>query len=265
MTYTCSTFYALQPLSSERRQQLLQALRDWPGDDVPLNGMVLVAADGINATVAGSEATVQSIEQWLAGQLPLSTIKRSQSAIRPYRRWKVVERREVVTSKVVGEAGTEAPGTHLTPAQWHQMLSQENVLLLDVRNDYEVALGTFPGARNPRTGKFSEMEAFVDSLEVPTDQKILAFCTGGIRCEKAVPYLRSRGYSEVYQLDGGILNYLQAYPQGHFEGECFVFDERVALDGQLQPTVRFTRCSACGQPIPKQSVCSCGHPAPGES
>ena len=246
MNYQVSTFYALTPLSQAEIDQVLTTLQKWePGQPV-LNGMVLVAPDGVNATLAGAAETLQAIESWLAERMPLSTIKRSQSPFAPFRRWKVVRRRETVTSGAVGQTGT--PARHLSPQEWHEMLQRPDILLLDVRNDYEIRLGTFRGAVDPGTSSFTRFADYVASLDVPKDRPILTFCTGGIRCEKAAPYIKAQGFTEVYQLDGGILNYMERYPNGFFEGECFVFDDRVALDQNLQPSELYRRCPECRQP-----------------
>ncbi|MFN8606739.1 MAG: rhodanese-like domain-containing protein [Vulcanimicrobiota bacterium] len=246
MSYHVCTFYALAPLDEAAISEILERLRAWEPGEPALNGMVLVAPDGVNATLAGSAESLRAIENWLAGRLPLSTIKRSRSPIAPFRRWKVVRRRETVTSGEVGQQGAAAQ--HLSPARWHEMLQQPDVFVIDVRNDYEIRLGTFRGAVDPKTSTFTRFADYVAGLDLPKDKPILTFCTGGIRCEKAAPYLAAQGYSQVYQLDGGILNYLEQFPHGLFEGECFVFDERVALDQNLEPTRRYRRCPQCGQP-----------------
>ncbi len=246
MNYRVSTFYALTPLSDGEIEKVLERLQGWEPGEPPLNGMVLVAPDGLNATLAGSAETLQAIESWLAELMPLSTVKRSHSPFAPYRRWKVVRRRETVTSGVIGQSGPSA--RHLSPSAWHEMLQRPDILLLDVRNDYEIRLGTFRGAVDPGTSSFTQFADYVAGLNVPKNQPVLTFCTGGIRCEKAAPYLKAQGFSEVYQLDGGILNYMEHYPNGFFEGECFVFDDRVALDQEMQPSARYRRCPECGQP-----------------
>lgn len=259
MTYQVCTFYGLAPQSSEDIEVILETLQTWAPGEPPLNGMVLVAPDGVNATLAGDTDTLTAIETWLADRMPLSTIKRSQSPFAPFRRWKVVRRRETVTSGPIGQSGE--PARHLSPAEWHEMMQRPEVMLLDVRNDYEIRLGTFRGAVDPQTNSFTEFADYVSKLDLPKSQPILTFCTGGIRCEKAAPYLKAQGFSEVYQLDGGILNYIEHYPEGFFEGECFVFDDRVALDQNLQPTVRYRRCPECGQPGGEPCL-YCGTPQP---
>lgn len=253
MSYLVSTFYALKALDEAEQQSMLHELQHWPSGEPPLKGMVLVAPDGLNATVAAGEDTVKALESWLGQRLPLSAIKRSRSPVAPFRRWKVVRRRETVTSGVVG--GQTGDAGRLSPREWHEKMLSGGVTLIDVRNDYEIRLGTFTGALDPGTANFSQFADFVTQLAVPKDQPILTFCTGGIRCEKAAPYLAAQGYTQVFQLDGGILNYLEHYPEGFFEGECFVFDERVALDTHLRPTTRYLRCPRCGQPGPPDFDC----------
>lgn len=244
---TCSAFYALQPLEPEQRREILEVLQGWPSTEPPLKGLVIVAPDGVNATVAGPNETVRGIEEWLSQRLALSEIKRSTCAEPPFGKWKVVERRETVTSGPIGHA-PPVQATHLSPEQFHEALMSEKVTVIDVRNRYEVRLGTFRGALDPGTDTFTDFARYIDKAGLPKDEKILTFCTGGIRCEKAVPYLKARGFTNVYQLSGGILHYLEHYPEGFFEGECFVFDERVAVDTHLQPTRRYRRCPECGQP-----------------
>jgi len=254
--YEVSSFYALTPLPPEQIESLLTRLQDWPLGDPPLRGLVLLAPDGLNATIAGSEQTVAQLEDWLRGLFPLSRCKRSRCQDAPFRRWKVVTRRETIASGRIAEETASIQTTgHLSADEWHNKLQNEQVVVIDVRNDYEVALGKFSGALDPKTSKFSEFVDFVAQLQLPKEQPILTYCTGGIRCEKAVPYLKAQGYQNVYQLEGGILNYLEHHPHGFFEGECFVFDDRVALDQELQPTRRYLRCPDCGQPGPDTFPC----------
>lgn len=256
MNYTVASFYALSPLPQEVQGELRQVLQDWPSPELPLRGTVLVAPDGINATIAGPETVVEAMIAWLRERLPLSRIKLSRCQQPPFRHWRVSPRRETVTSGPIGKVALEqGQGTHLSPQEWHSMLEQPGVTVIDVRNDYEIELGRFRGALDPQTHKFTEFVEFVDNLQAPKDQPLLTYCTGGIRCEKAVPYLRQQGFTRVYQLEGGILHYLEHFPDGYFEGECFVFDDRVALDGQLQPSTRYSKCPVCGQPHLEPGSC----------
>ena len=259
VNYHVSAFYSLQSLSEEQRRAWAEELRSWCEPD--LNGSVILAPDGVNATVAGLPATLERLEEWFRARLGAIDFKHSTSEIRPFRRWRVQLRRETVTcGSIAAQQG--APATHLTPEEWHQALQEEGVVVVDVRNDYEVLIGKFRGAIDPATQKFSDFADFVARAGWRPDQKILTYCTGGIRCEKAVPYLKELGYQQVYQLQGGILAYLEKFPQGAFEGDCFIFDDRVALNGELKPSGRFGRCSVCGQPGPPDGSPgpSCRHP-----
>jgi UPF0176 protein len=144
---------------------------------------------------------------------------------------------------------SEGVNHHLSPAEWNQVLKTENdFVMIDTRNWYETQIGTFKGALDPKTEQFTEFPEFVEKQKIPQDKKMLIFCTGGIRCEKGILELQRRGYKNVYQLEGGILNYLKEYPNDQFEGECFVFDHRVALDQNLQPSTKYGLCPHCGQP-----------------
>ena len=254
MSYAVAACYSLQPLSPSRQQQLQERLRVWPAGEPALCGTILVAPDGLNINLAASPETAHSLLDWLSEQVELSSIKWSQCCEPPFRFWRVVLKRETITS------GGLPPGalhdtTHLSPQEWHEHLQKAGVQLLDVRNDYEIGVGKFQGAIDPKTQKFTEFAERLPQLGLDPERPLYTYCTGGIRCEKAVPFLQKMGFAEVYQLEGGILNYLEHYPEGHFEGECFVFDERVALTAQLQPTQNFRRCGQCGQPYPEQSPC----------
>jgi UPF0176 protein len=249
-----------------------------------LCGTFILAPDGVNVNAAGSSEAVDHLERWatehiltqfreqiVGGCTSLGTVyfKRSRFDQVPFLRWKVQIRQETITSGVMGDAPLAmAQSTHLTPSEWNDKLERfadlqsaetqpgdRRPLVLDTRNDYEYALGTFRGAVNPNTRNFTEFVDYISKLEIDQETEILAFCTGGIRCEKAVPYLKSLGYKNVYQLEGGILGYLESYPNGYFEGDCFVFDQRVAVDGTLEPSRRYSRCQTCGQPYPTEAAC----------
>ena len=182
--------------------------------------------------------------------------KRSRSWLRPFRRWKVALRPQAVS------AGSWSPGfastseSHLDPAAWQARFQKGDALVLDVRNDYEAKVGYFPGAVQPMTRNFADLEEFVKSWDVPKDTTILTYCTGGIRCEKAVPLLQRAGFQEVYQLHGGILSYFEQFGQGHYQGECYVFDERVAVGADLLPATKWTHCPVCGDAVSADSPCS---------
>lgn len=253
--YQVAAFYALAELDATRRQQLREEILGWKTQDASLRGLVIVAPDGLNATVSSSRELKTAIDS-LARTLPLSTVKWSRCPQAPFKRWKVVDRRETITTGLPsGPAPAPVQTTHLSPEQWHRMLEEREVTLLDTRNQYEIRLGRFRQALDPETDHFSQFFTSDRVLELPRDRPLLTYCTGGIRCEKAVPWLLEQGFSEVYQLEGGILHYLEHFPQGHFEGDCFVFDERVALNGSLEPAPDYHRCLHCGQPRKNQDPC----------
>ncbi|HEY2847331.1 MAG TPA: rhodanese-like domain-containing protein [Pyrinomonadaceae bacterium] len=201
-----------------------------------VRGTIIIAEEGYNGMICGSSgavsAFVDAVEQILETTLP---VKRSFNEAAPFRRFDVKIKPEIVTLKrpVDISLGT---GTHVTPDEWNDIIADPETLVLDARNDYEYATGTFKNAINPRTSKFSDLPEFVsENLDPERHKRVAMFCTGGIRCEKFAPYMKGLGFEEVYQLDGGILKYLETIPtdESLWEGECFVFDERVSVDHQL--------------------------------
>ena len=166
-------------------------------------------------------------------------------------------RPEIVTLDAPGMVPDSTQHRHLSPEKWNEVLKNEkDFVLLDTRNWYEVRIGTFKNAVDPKIEQFTELPEFVTEQAYPKDQKMLIFCTGGIRCEKAILDLEKRGYENVYQLEGGILNYLEKFPNDQFEGECFVFDGRVAVDQDLAPSQIYKLCPHCGQPSEVTITCA---------
>jgi UPF0176 protein len=238
-----------------------------------LFGLVILAEEGCNGTVSGSFEAVSFFEQSLPILFPpdpsrsasLSdcewSFKRAYAIKPPFKDFRVKIREEIVTTKKSLPASESR--NHLSPVEWQHILQTEpDVVLLDVRNKYETQIGSFRGALDPQTDNFSEFPDAVRDLGISKDRKVLMYCTGGIRCEKAQVELEQQGYSQVYQLHGGILNYLEQFPHRNFEGECFVFDGRVAVDQNLNPTSKWLLCPHCGQPGNVDIVCGfCGEPA----
>lgn len=223
-----------------------------------LTGLLVMGTEGVNATVAGSSQTIEKLRALLADLFPSVQItpKLSYAEQMPFPRFKVDVRPEIITTKDLSICHEESAGTHLTPQQWHEMLEQDpDVLIVDTRNDYETEIGVFEGAVDPQIKKFSDFQTWVEENNLPKDKKILMYCTGGIRCEKAVPEVKRLGYERVYQLEGGILKYLEEYPDGFFKGECFVFDHRVAVDGKLAPSKTYKLCPHCGNPAKEHISC----------
>jgi len=246
-----ATFYqftALDALGSLRAR--LQAL----GDEYGLRGTVLLAAEGINATVSGSAAGVAALREQLQGDDRFSALnwKQTFSGDIPFQRWKVRIKREIVSFGVGDLHPEQRTGIPVAPKDWDALIARDDIVLIDTRNDYEVAVGRFAGAIDPATRKFSDFRDFVEQhLRGREQQPIAMYCTGGIRCEKASAYLLQQGFGQVFQLHGGILNYLAATPpaESRWQGECFVFDERVAVD-QAQRGGRYALCADCGSPLP---------------
>jgi UPF0176 protein len=205
-----------------------------------VRGSVLLAAEGINGTVAGAQADVDAVLAYIRRDPRLTDLehKTSYAPYCPFRRMKVRLKREIVSMQHPQADPTQRVGTYVDPAAWNALIQRDDVILIDTRNDYEYNLGTFKGAANPATASFHEFPAYVESNLDPTRHKRVAmFCTGGIRCEKATAYMLAQGFEEVYHLKGGILKYLEAVPQEQslWQGECYVFDERVTVNHDLKP------------------------------
>lgn len=231
-----------------------------------LKGLIVLGKEGVNGTVAASADTINDFESLLPQIFKGArfTFKHSTAEKPPFARFKVDLRPEIVTIGDPSISAKESEGTYLTPREWHEALSTDpDVVLVDTRNDYETDIGVFDKAIDPRIKKFSDFGSFVEQQGLPKDKKLFLYCTGGIRCEKAVPEVKRLGYDNVYQLEGGILKYLEEFPNGHFKGECFVFDHRVAVDQNLQPTQTYKLCPHCGNPSKDHLLCSlCSKDAP---
>jgi UPF0176 protein len=205
-----------------------------------VTGSILLAEEGVNGTIAGTRSGVEAVVGWCRSDPRLSGLRVRWSEVdhEPFLRLKVRSKAEIVTLGVDGVDTQANTGVHVPPARWNELISDPEVVLIDARNDYEVAIGTFRGAIDPATPAFRGFPEWVArNLDPATRPKIAMFCTGGIRCEKASAYLRQRGFEEVYQLDGGILSYLETVPaeDSVWEGECYVFDRRVTVRHGLEP------------------------------
>ena len=210
------------------------------GEELGLKGTILVAGEGINLFLAGAAANIEAFLQMLLTDTRFAAIevKRSWSAEQPFKRLLVKIKREIVAMHRPEINPGEAPAPRLAPRELKRWLDEGRaVVLLDTRNQFEIDLGTFENALTLGLKSFSDFPRATPALpEALKREPIVTFCTGGIRCEKAAPWLISQGFREVYQLDGGILNYFEQCGGAHFRGECFVFDERAALDAGLRQT-----------------------------
>jgi UPF0176 protein len=221
-----------------------------------IRGTLLLAQEGINGTVAGSRQDIDTLLHWLRLDPRLSDIdcKESFTEIQPFNRTKVKLKKEIVTLGVPGIDPKRVVGTYVNPKEWNQLISDPDVIVVDTRNNYEHQVGTFKNALNPQTESFREFPDYVRThLSDAKDKKIAMFCTGGIRCEKSTAYLKELGFQEVYHLKGGILKYLEEIAPENtlWEGECFVFDERVTVNHHLEKG-QYDQCNACRLPITEE-------------
>ncbi|MBR9828798.1 MAG: rhodanese-related sulfurtransferase [Oceanospirillales bacterium] len=233
-------------------EQLRQPLYDLMLEQ-GVRGTLLLASEGINGTIAGSREGIDVVLAWLKSDPRLAELgyKESFDESNPFYRTKVKLKKEIVTMGVEGIDPKQVVGTYVKPEAWNALISDPEVLLVDTRNDYEVQIGTFKHAVNPATETFREFPQYVqENLDPEKHKKVAMFCTGGIRCEKSTAYLKEQGFDEVYHLEGGILKYLETVPEADslWEGECFVFDNRVAVNHQLEKG-QYDQCHACRMPI----------------
>ena len=235
---------------------LAEALRA-EGARLDLRGTVILAPEGINGTVAGrSPALAEWIEALRAAdRFPGLEAKFSVTTKAPFDRFKVKEKAEIVTIRHPEADPLAGTGERVDAAAWNALLRDPDVVVIDTRNDYEIEVGRFPGAVDPGTSIFTAFPEFVEKKLDPAKQpKVAMYCTGGIRCEKATALLKKRGFHEVYHLDGGILKYLETVDpaENQWEGECFVFDERVAVDKELRPTKTWKINPATRKPVRRE-------------
>jgi UPF0176 protein len=218
------------------RESLLTRCRE-----LELKGTILLSPEGINAFVAGPAAATEAFQAWLCSDARLAGLrfKQSRSATRPFRRMLVKIKPEIITLRVPGLDPATRPAPAVAPRELKRWLDEgREVVLLDTRNGFEVEAGSFRNAISLGLTSFGGFPRAVDAMDPALrDKTIVAFCTGGIRCEKAAPLLLARGFRDVYQLDGGILQYFEDCGDAHFDGRCFVFDERISLDGNLHAEI----------------------------
>jgi UPF0176 protein len=218
-----------------------------------IRGTLLLADEGINGTVAGSREAIDELLGKLISDARLADLdhKESLSETNPFYRTKVRLKKEIVTMGISGIDPLQAVGTYVDPADWNELISDPDTVLIDTRNDYEIGIGTFRNATNPETDSFREFPAYVRKhLDPVQHRKVAMFCTGGIRCEKSTAYLKELGFENVFHLKGGILKYLEEIPpeESLWEGECFVFDNRVSVGHGLKEGC-YDQCHACRMPI----------------
>lgn len=243
--------FARFPEFETYRQPLLDCLLA-----AEVRGTLLLAAEGINGTIAGPRAGIDRVLGFLQQDSRFAGLEVKESYVdeNPFYRTKVKLKKEIVTMGVAGIDPNKIVGTYVEARDWNALIADPEVLLLDTRNKYEVEIGSFAGAVNPGTDSFREFPDYVKKqIDPGKHKKVAMFCTGGIRCEKSTAYLREQGFEEVYHLKGGILKYLEEVPESEskWEGECFVFDNRVTVNHQLERG-SFDQCHACRMPITEQ-------------
>ena len=259
MRYLTAAFYRFVDLADcAAFKAPLQALCDAE----QVKGLVLLAPEGINSTIAGPAQGVHAVLAWLRSQAPFAPLqhKESWSDKAPFRRMRVRVKKEIVTMGVPDLPPASQAGHYVSAQDWNALIADPDVLLVDTRNDYEVELGTFDRAINPRIQSFAQLPDWLQAqglLNPAQPRKVAMFCTGGIRCEKSTALLRAHGLQEVYHLEGGILKYLEtvAPEASRWQGECFVFDERVSVAHGVQ-TGSHQLCRCCRQPLPPGALAS---------
>ncbi|MFN9659824.1 MAG: rhodanese-related sulfurtransferase [Cyanobacteriota bacterium] len=251
-----AAFYRFARFSTEEVRSLRTRLLKL-GRERGVLGTVLLAEEGINGTISGSEAGLEALLAHLRSDSRLAdlAIRRSSCDTSPFFRFKVRLKREIVTMGVAGVDPLEQVGTYVPPADWNALVRDPQTLLIDTRNTYEVEVGTFAGALHPATRHFRDFPAWVERvlpelMAKRQPRRLALFCTGGIRCEKATAHLLRQGYGGVHHLRGGILGYLEETPpeQSLWQGECFVFDQRATVNHQLLPGSH-DLCHACRMPL----------------
>lgn len=248
--YICAALYKFVELNDyeQVRDTLYQVLID---NDV--KGTLLLAREGINGTICGTREGIDCVLAYLRQDARLSDLehKESHSDTQAFYRTKVKLKKEIVTMGIDWVDPKNTVGTYVEPEQWNELIADPEVLLIDTRNEYEYAVGTFDGAVNPKTDAFREFPEYVKQhLDPSKHKKVAMFCTGGIRCEKSTAYLKEQGFDEVYHLKGGILKYLELVPEtdSKWDGDCFVFDQRVTVKHGLEQG-DYDQCYACRMPI----------------
>ncbi|TSC59281.1 MAG: hypothetical protein Greene041662_605 [Candidatus Peregrinibacteria bacterium Greene0416_62] len=250
--------YAFFPIAEERLPILRKELLAF-GHARDMRGLTLLATEGVNGTVCGTAQAIVEWKKYLIAQCGPIVFKDSLADRTVFKRWSVKIKPEIVAIKK-DSVKPKGKRKHLSPQEWQKMLQNHDVTVIDTRNHFEIEVGKFRGAIDPKIQQFSEFPEYVRTSKIPKGKKILLYCTGGIRCEKALIAMEQEGYKNVFQLEGGILAYLQQFPECAFEGECFVFDRRTAVDQHLCPSQIYGICPHCGDPGTVKIACTmCEH------
>ena len=260
-THEIVSFYHFVSFPGQKLKKMSDMLMK-NGEEWKITGLILLSTEGINATISGKS---ENISKYLKTIEQLTGIndffyKKSATELPAFKKLKVKMKREIITfrKKSAKKEASASFGFHdLEPDEWESILNENQVTVLDIRNDYEVELGQFKKAKHLDLKEFNEFPQKIKSSALPKEQKTLLYCTGGIRCEKAIAEMKKQGFKELYQLKGGIIHYLKSFPNKSFRGECFVFDHRVAVDQNLKSSSKYSLCPHCGQAAGKHI--KCGH------
>lgn len=255
-----TTFYKFKPFIKEDLPALREKLESH-GQALNLRGLFLIGTEGFNATICGEPENIEKYKVFLLDLLnePELFFKDSDANHLVFHLFKVKIRQEIVTLDRPDMVPISEEDHHVSPEEWDRLMAEEEVMVIDTRNSYETEIGKFKGALDLQIDHFHDFPERIRESQLPQDGKYLIYCTGGIRCEKAILALREQGYQNVYQLNGGILNYFKERGSSQFEGECFVFDHRVAVDSELKPSQKYRLCPHCGQTAAMKIDCrQCG-------
>ena len=250
VVYALYKFVTLKDFESLRKP-----LRDLM-EQLQVRGTLLLAEEGINGTISGERAAMDQVIQWLRNDARMADLEYKESTHdeQPFHRIKVKLKKEIVTMGHEDIDPNKVVGTYVDAKDWNDIIADPETVLIDTRNDYEYEIGTFKNAINPETETFREFPEYVkQNFDPKQHKKVAMFCTGGIRCEKASSFMKQQGFEEVYHLKGGILKYLEEVEQDEslWDGECFVFDDRVAVNHDLKKGA-YDQCNACRYPITEE-------------
>lgn len=257
-SYQISSFYKFKNLPKEDLQNIKKSLEK-KAKELHVRGLFLIGQEGFNATISGKPEDCQEFKTFLQTETPIGEMvfKDSYAEYMPFRAFKVKIKKEIVTIGDTNVVPKSAKLRHISPKEWQDILVHDkDAIVLDTRNWYETEIGKFHKAIDMKINEFNEFPQKLNELNLAKDKKILIYCTGGIRCEKAIIEMQNQGYENVYQLEGGILKYFEEIPGApEWDGECFVFDRRVAIDKNLKTSQNFTFCPHCGQPATVEVNC----------
>ena len=255
---TVNSFYRFLEISNKK--QIKKNLDSYFKSRL-VRGTILLSDEGINATISGYEETIEQAIKFIKNQLKIKKldIKKNKTSFLPFNRMKVRLKKEIVSLGVGKFKSKDFIGKYIPPSSWDDTILDKNIKVIDVRNMYEIKIGKFNKSIDPFTNTFREFPGKIKNLNLSKKDKIAIYCTGGIRCEKASAYLKNKGYENIYQLEGGILNYLHykmnSDESSQWKGSCFVFDDRVAIDNKLNKS-KYSQCYGCRSPITKKDTLS---------